>query len=80
MLPLKILCLPECHRWLPAWVRAAIRSVRTRVVSRRAKGSPLRWSLSGTSVMSGDRWAITLAEYCYVMYLNEEYDAVIDGG
>lgn len=59
MLPLKALCLPECHRWLPAWVRAATRSVRTRVASRRAKGSPLRWSLSGTSVMSGDRWAMT---------------------
>ena len=59
MLPLKALCLPECRRWLPAWVRAATRSVRTRVASRRAKGSPLRWSLSGTSVMSGDRWAMT---------------------
>ena len=59
MLPLKALCLPECRRWLPAWVRAATRSVRTRVASRRAKGSPLRRSLSGTSVMSGDRWAMT---------------------
>ena len=59
MLPPKALCLPERHRWLPAWVRAATRSVRTRVASRRAKGSPLRRSLSGTSVMSGDRWAMT---------------------
>ena len=59
MLPLKALCLPECRRWLPAWVRAATRSVRTRVASRRAKGSPLRRSPSRTSVMSGDRLAMT---------------------
>ena len=31
-------------------------------------------------VQVGGRWVITLAEYCYVMYLSEEYDAVIDGG
>ena len=32
----------EYHRWLPASVRAATRSVRTTVPSRHAKGSPLR--------------------------------------
>ena len=32
----------EYHRWLPASVRAATRSVRTTVPSRHAKGLPLR--------------------------------------
>jgi len=60
--------------------RAATLPVRARVPSAHRQGSPSRLSPSRTSCRSGDRWAITLAEYCYVMYLNEEYDAAIDGG